>query len=74
MDELSREKEARIAAEKLHASLSVDLEKANQEQQSSTQKVGLKSHMVVFGNNLDQASSDIIAFASMLNKHCRYLH
>jgi len=47
MDELSREKEARIAAEKLQASLSVDLEKVNQEQQSSNQKVGLKSHMTV---------------------------
>jgi len=40
MDDLSREKEARIAAEKLQASLLNDLEKARQEQQVSSQKVG----------------------------------
>lgn len=40
MDDLSREKEARIAAERLQSSLSEDLEKARQEQQTSSQKVG----------------------------------
>lgn len=40
MDSLSREKEARLAAERLQTSLKEDLEKAQQEQQSSNQKVG----------------------------------
>ncbi|KAH9610955.1 hypothetical protein KSS87_002495 [Heliosperma pusillum] len=39
MDEMSREKEARIAAEKLKASLSDDLRKALQEQQHSDEKI-----------------------------------
>ncbi|KAJ8428671.1 hypothetical protein Cgig2_006345 [Carnegiea gigantea] len=40
MDDLSRETEARIAAEKLQASLLNDIEKAHLEQQVSSQKVG----------------------------------
>lgn len=40
MDDLSREKEARIAAEKLQSSLTDDLEKVRQEQLTSSQKVG----------------------------------
>ncbi|KAK9674386.1 hypothetical protein RND81_12G229300 [Saponaria officinalis] len=45
LDEMSREKEARIAAEKLQSSLSDDLRKAQLEQQNSDQKIASLNDM-----------------------------
>lgn len=45
LNDLSREKEAKIAAEKLQASLADDLQKAHQEQQVSNQKISSLNDM-----------------------------
>lgn len=72
MDDLSREKEARRAAEKLQASLSVDLEKANHEQQSSTQKISSLNDMYKrlqeYNTSLQQYNTKLQTELSMANE------
>ncbi|XP_074319460.1 kinesin-like protein KIN-14N isoform X2 [Silene latifolia] len=63
MDELSREKEARLAAEKLQDSVSDDLTKAKQEQQSSNQKIASLNDMY---NRLQEYNSSLQQYNSKL--------
>ncbi|XP_057528390.1 kinesin-like protein KIN-14N isoform X2 [Amaranthus tricolor] len=72
MDDLSREKEARIAAEKLQSSLSDDLEKARQEQQTSSQKIASLNDMYKrlqeYNTSLQQYNSKLQTELSTANE------
>ncbi|XP_010694266.2 kinesin-like protein KIN-14N isoform X1 [Beta vulgaris subsp. vulgaris] len=72
MDDLSREKEARIAAERLQTSLSEDLEKARQEQQTSSQKISSLNDMYKrlqdYNTSLQQYNSKLQTELSTANE------
>lgn len=72
MDDLSREKEARIAAERLQSSLSEDLEKARQEQQTSSQKISSLNDMYKrlqdYNTSLQQYNSKLQTELSTANE------
>ncbi|KAL2943885.1 Kinesin-like protein KIN-14N [Bienertia sinuspersici] len=72
MDDLSREKEARVAAEKLQTSFSEDLEKVRQEQQTSNQKIASLNDMYKrlqdYNTSLQQYNSKLQTELSTANE------
>ncbi|KNA15246.1 hypothetical protein SOVF_099940 isoform A [Spinacia oleracea] len=72
MDDLSREKEARIAAERLQTSLSEDLEKIRQEQETSSQKISSLNDMYKrlqdYNSSLQQYNSKLQTELSTANE------
>lgn len=72
MDDLSREKEAKIAAERLQTSLSEDLEKVRLEQQTSNQKISSLNDMYKrlqeYNTSLQQYNSKLQTELSTANE------
>ncbi|XP_021758786.1 kinesin-like protein KIN-14N isoform X1 [Chenopodium quinoa] len=72
MDDLSRDKEARIAAERLQTCLSEDLEKLRQEQQTSNQKIASLNDMYKrlqdYNTSLQQYNSKLQTELSTANE------
>ncbi|GAB4846221.1 Kinesin-like protein KIN-14C [Ancistrocladus abbreviatus] len=77
MDSLSREKEARIAVEKLQASLSEELEKAQQEQLNANQKISSLNDMYKrlqeYNTSLQQYNSKLQTELASANETLKYV-